>query len=203
MIENRAPREATISRKSNETEVTVSINLDAPYAAEQTIDSGVPFLDHMLNQIARHGNIFLSIEAKGDLEIDAHHTTEDVGIVLGQAFAKALGTKAGIRRYGHARIPLDEALADVVIDLSGRAYLFFEGRFPSEKVGDFDTELVEEFFRAFAMNGNITLHAELVRGRNSHHLIECLFKALARGLREAIATDPDSSDIPSSKGTLS
>ena len=202
MTNHATTRKATVERSSKETQICLSLNLDEGYSADQEIDSGVPFLDHMLNQIARHGNISLSISAKGDLDIDAHHTTEDIGIVLGHALKEALGTKAGIKRYGHARIPLDEALADVVIDLSGRAFLYFDASLPTQKVGGFDTELVEEFFRALAMNAELTLHAEIVRGRNSHHMIECLFKALARSLREAISSDPDIDDIPSSKGTL-
>ncbi len=202
MTNQKTIRQASVDRSSKETKISLSLNLDEGYSAEQVIDSGVPFLDHMLTQIARHGNISLSISAKGDLDIDAHHTTEDIGIVLGHALKEALGTKAGIKRYGHARIPLDEALADVVIDLSGRAFLYFDASLPTQKVGGFDTELVEEFFRALAMNAELTLHAEIVRGRNSHHMIECLFKALARSLREAISRDPDIDDVPSSKGTL-
>lgn len=202
MAGQKAVRQALVERRSKETRITLSLNLDEGYSAEKVIDSGVPFFDHMLDQIARHGNISLSLNAKGDLEIDSHHTVEDVGIVLGKALKEALGNKAGIRRYGHARIPLDEALADVVIDLSGRSYLYFDAAFPSQKVGHFDTELIEEFFRAFAMNAELTMHADIVRGRNTHHMIECLFKALARSLREAISKDPDIDDIPSSKGTL-
>ncbi len=195
-------REATVRRSSKETSIELSLDLDLPYNADNELNTGVPFLDHMLDQIGRHGNILLRVKAEGDLWIDAHHTVEDVGIVLGLALAEALGTKAGIRRYAHARIPLDEALADVVIDLAGRSYLYFSADFPSAQVGTFDTELVEEFFRAVAMNANMTLHAEVVRGRNSHHMIESLFKAFARSLRMAVAKDPDIDDIPSSKGLL-
>ena len=195
-------RKGEARRASSETNVFVSLDLDRGYQKDLEIDTGIPFFDHMLMQIARHGNLAIQIKAKGDLEIDMHHTVEDVGIVFGQALDKALGDKAGIRRYGHARVPLDEALTDVVVDLSGRSFLFFDSTFPSQKVGLFDTELVEEFLRAFAINARLTLHVELVRGRNTHHMIESLFKALARSLREAISKDPDIADIPSSKGQL-
>lgn len=195
-------RYALIERSTGETKIRCELNLDRPYALDARISSGNAFLDHMLNQVGRHGNFFLSIEADGDLEIDCHHTTEDIGIVLGEAFCEALGDKAGIRRYGHARVPLDEALADVVLDCSGRPYLYFDAEIPSPLLGSFETELVEEFFRAFAMHAKVTLHAESVRGQNSHHIIEALFKALARSLRDAVAHTPDSRDIPSTKGSL-
>lgn len=195
-------RTATIQRQTNETDISLRLALDEAYSASETIDTGIAFFDHMLTQIARHGNFTLSIKAVGDLAIDGHHTVEDVGIVLGKAFDIALGNKQGIRRYGHARIPLDEALADVVIDCSGRPYLFFDAAFTNPKLGDFDTELVEEFFRAFAVQARMTIHAEIARGQNSHHMAEALFKALARSLREAVGIDPTTDDIPSSKGLL-
>ena len=194
-------RQASITRTTKETDIVVSINIDG--AGKADIDTGIGFLDHMLEQIAKHGLMDLSIAAKGDLHIDAHHTTEDVGITLGQAFKQALGDKKGITRYAHAYVPLDEALTRVVVDISGRPWLVWKVDFPTEKIGTFDTELVHEFFYAFAINAGLTLHVENLYGRNSHHIAETCFKALARALRAAAAIDPRMGDaIPSTKGAL-
>ena len=194
-------RQASIIRTTKETDISVSIDIDGTGKAE--IDTGIGFLDHMLEQIARHGLMDLSIAAKGDLHIDAHHTTEDVGITLGQAFKQALGDKKGITRYANAYVPLDEALTRVVVDISGRPWLVWQVDFPTEKIGTFDTELVHEFFYAFAINAGLTLHVENLHGRNSHHIAETCFKALARALRAAAAIDPRMGDaIPSTKGAL-
>ena len=194
-------RQASITRTTKETDISVSIGIDGTGKAD--IDTGIGFLDHMLEQIAKHGLMDLSIAAKGDLHIDAHHTTEDVGITLGQAFKQALGDKKGITRYAHAYVPLDEALSRVVVDISGRPWLVWKVDFPTEKIGTFDTELVHEFFYAFAINAGLTLHVENLYGRNSHHIAETCFKALARALRAAAAIDPRMGDaIPSTKGAL-
>ena len=194
-------RKASTSRRTKETDISVSIDIDGTGAAE--IATGIGFLDHMLEQIARHGLVDLSIRAEGDLHIDAHHTTEDVGIALGQAFRQALGEKRGIVRYAHAYVPLDEALARVVVDISGRPWLVWNVEFPTPKVGEFDTELFHEFFYAFAINAGITLHVDALRGRNSHHIAESCFKALARALRAAAARDERAPDaVPSTKGAL-
>ena len=194
-------RQASITRTTKETDISVSIALDG--AGKADIDTGIGFLDHMLEQIAKHGLMDLSIAAKGDLHIDAHHTTEDVGITLGQAFKQALGDKKGITRYAHAYVPLDEALSRVVVDISGRPWLVWKVDFPTEKIGTFDTELVHEFFYAFAINAGLTLHVENLYGRNSHHIAETCFKALARALRAAVAIDERMGDaIPSTKGAL-
>ena len=194
-------RQASITRTTKETDIAVAITIDGSGRAD--IDTGIGFLDHMLEQIARHGLMDLSITAKGDLHIDAHHTTEDVGITLGQAFKRALGDKKGITRYAHAYVPLDEALTRVVVDISGRPWLVWQVDFPTEKIGTFDTELVHEFFYAFAINAGLTLHVENLYGRNSHHIAETCFKALARALRVAAAIDPRMGDaIPSTKGAL-
>ena len=194
-------RQASITRTTKETDISVSIALDG--AGKADIDTGIGFLDHMLEQIAKHGLMDLSIAAKGDLHIDAHHTTEDVGITLGQAFKQALGDKKGITRYAHAYVPLDEALSRVVVDISGRPWLVWKVDFPTEKIGTFDTELVHEFFYAFAINAGLTLHVENLYGRNSHHIAETCFKALARALRTAVAIDERMGDaIPSTKGAL-
>ncbi len=194
-------RSAEISRTTKETDITVSIAIDG--AGQADIDTGIGFLDHMLEQIARHGLMDLRIRAKGDLHIDAHHTTEDVGITLGQAFRQALGGKAGITRYAEATIPLDEALTRVVVDISGRPWLVWKVDFPTEKIGAFDTELVHEFFYAFAINAGLTLHVETFYGRNSHHIAETCFKALARALRAAAALDERMAGmVPSTKGSL-
>ncbi|HHN67046.1 MAG TPA: imidazoleglycerol-phosphate dehydratase HisB [Thermopetrobacter sp.] len=194
-------RTGEISRTTKETDITVSIALDG--TGESDIATGIGFLDHMLEQIARHGLMDLTIRAKGDLHIDAHHTTEDIGIALGQAFAAALGEKRGITRYAHAYVPLDEALTRVVVDISGRPWLVWKVDFPTQKIGDFDTELFHEFFYAFAVNAGLTLHVENLYGRNSHHIAETCFKALARALRGAVAIDGRAADVvPSTKGRL-
>ena len=194
-------RTGRVTRKTRETEIELSIDLDGSGRAD--IDTGIGFLDHMLDQIARHGLMDLSVRARGDLHIDAHHTTEDVGIVLGQALREALGDKRGIVRYGHAYVPLDEALTRVVIDVSGRPWLVWKVDFPTEKIGTFDTELVHEFFYALAMNAGLTLHVETLYGRNSHHIAETCFKAFARALRMAVSHDPRQGDaVPSTKGAL-
>lgn len=196
-----ANRTAQIERTTAETAVRVGVDLDGSGEAE--LGCGVPFLEHMLAQIARHGGIDLHLEASGDTWIDDHHTVEDIGIALGQALAAAWGDKAGVARYGHAYVPLDEALSRAVVDLSGRAGLEFHAAFPRERIGGFDTELVEEFFRALAHNAVITLHLDALRGRNAHHIAETLFKAFGRALRQACAPDPHAAGrIPSTKGAL-
>jgi len=194
-------RQASVQRQTKETDIRVSINIDGGGRAD--IDTGIGFLDHMLEQIARHGLMDIEIRAKGDLHIDAHHTTEDVGIVLGQAFRQALGEKKGIVRYADAIIPLDEALSRVVVDISSRPWLVWKVDFPTEKIGTFDTELVHEFFYAFAVNAGLTLHVENLYGRNSHHIAETCFKALARALRAAASIDDRmAGQVPSTKGSL-
>ena len=194
-------RSASISRKTAETDVAVSIGLDG--TGQARIATGIGFLDHMLTALGRHALLDLSVEAKGDLHIDYHHTTEDVGIVLGQALKQALGDKRGIRRYGQALLPMDEALAEAAIDISGRPFLAWSVPFARDKVGEMDTELFEEFFRALAFNAGITLHLTLKAGTNAHHVAEACFKALARSLRMAVETDPRSPDtVPSTKGVL-
>ena len=198
---NIPPRKAVVERNTKETQITVAINLDGDGRFEA--DTGLPFLEHMLEQIARHGLVDLSIKAKGDLDIDAHHTVEDLGITLGQAMHKALGDKSGIRRYGHAYIPLDEALSRVVIDFSGRPGLEYDVQFTRSRVGDFDVDLFREFFQGFVNHALATLHIDNLRGRNSHHQIETVFKAFARALRMAVEGDPRSPEkIPSTKGSL-
>jgi imidazoleglycerol-phosphate dehydratase len=195
------PRTATIARNTNETQITVSVNLDGTGKAR--LETGVPFLDHMLDQIARHGLVDLDIVAKGDLHIDAHHTVEDIGITLGQAMAKALGDKRGIRRYGHAYVPLDEALSRVVIDFSGRPGLEFHVPFTRGLIGEFDVDLVHEFFQGFVNHALVTLHVDNLRGQNAHHQCETVFKAFARALRFAVEIDPRAGGtVPSTKGTL-
>lgn len=194
-------RTAQVDRNTLETQVSVKLNLDGSGVAK--LASGVPFLDHMLDQIARHGLIDLDVTAKGDLHIDAHHTVEDVGITLGQAFAKALGDKKGIRRYGHAYVPLDEALSRVVIDLSGRPGLVFEVDFSRGTIGEFDVDLVSEFFQGFVNHAGVTLHIDNLRGKNSHHQVETIFKAFGRALRMAVEADQRLGDVlPSTKGSL-
>lgn len=196
-----ADRKAKVSRDTLETQITVEINLDGTGSA--SFETGVPFLDHMMDQIARHGMVDLNVHAKGDLEIDAHHTVEDIGITLGQAFSLAVGDKKGIRRYGHAYVPLDEALSRVVIDLSGRPGLEFGVTFTRASVGNFDLELVYEFFQGFVNHANVTLHLDNLKGHNSHHQAETLFKAFGRALRMAIELDPRAEGIlPSTKGAL-
>lgn len=194
-------REGRVERKTGETEVAVRVNLDG--SGEYQVDTGIGFLDHMLAQLARHSLIDLEVQAKGDLHIDAHHTTEDTGIALGQAVAQALGARTGIQRYGHAYLPMDEALTRVALDLSNRAYLVWKVAFTRDKLGEFDTELFREFFQAFAQNAGITLHVETLYGDNTHHIAESAFKALARALRMAIEIDPRKADqVPSTKGAL-
>ena len=194
-------RTAEITRNTNETRIHVAINLDG--TGKQTIDTGVPFLDHMLDQIARHGLIDLDIKAEGDLHIDAHHTVEDVGITLGMAIAKAVGTKAGLRRYGHAYVPLDEALSRVVVDFSGRPGLHMDVKFTAGSIGQLDTQLVFEFFQGFVNHAGVTLHIDNLKGVNAHHQCETIFKAFGRTLRAALERDPRSAGvIPSTKGSL-
>jgi imidazoleglycerol-phosphate dehydratase len=194
-------RQAAITRKTTETSVSASVSLDGTGAYD--MKTGVGFFDHMMEQLARHSLIDMKIEAKGDLHIDDHHTVEDCGIALGQAVAKALGDRKGIRRYASADLPMDEALTRCAIDVSGRPFLIFKVNFPRQKIGTFDTELVREWFQAFAMNAGITLHIENAYGENAHHIAESCFKALARALRVAIEIDPRQKDvIPSTKGTL-
>lgn len=193
-------RQATIKRKTKETNISLALNLDG--AGKADIHTGIAFLDHMLEQIARHGLVDLSIEAKGDLEIDAHHTVEDIGICFGEALRDAVGDKAGIVRYGHGFVPLDEALSRVVLDLSGRPGMVYEVTFPKERVGDFDVDLFKEFFQAITNHGRITLHIDAVRGGNNHHIVETVFKAFGRALRMAVERDARVTDIPSTKGAL-
>ncbi|HUF45081.1 MAG TPA: imidazoleglycerol-phosphate dehydratase HisB [Aestuariivirgaceae bacterium] len=194
-------RKAEVKRKTNETQVSVSLDLDGRGIHDVT--SGIGFLDHMLEQFSRHSFIDLMVRAEGDLHIDMHHTTEDIGIVLGQALAKALGERRGIRRYASLHLAMDEALTRVAIDVSGRPYLVWKVGFSRPKLGDFDTELVREWFRAFAHNAGITLHVETLYGDNNHHMVESCFKGLARALREAVAIDERAPDaIASTKGTL-
>ena len=194
-------RTAEITRNTNETRIRVAINLDG--TGKQNIDTGVPFLDHMLDQIARHGLIDMDIKADGDLHIDAHHTVEDVGISLGMAIAKALGSKAGMRRYGHAYVPLDEALSRVVIDFSGRPGLEYHIDFTRARIGDFDVDLTREFFQGLVNHALMTLHIDNLRGFNAHHQAETVFKAFGRALRMALETDPRMGDVnPSTKGVL-
>jgi imidazoleglycerol-phosphate dehydratase len=195
------PRLATVKRDTKETQITVTLNLDG--TGRSNLNTGLPFLDHMLDQVARHGMFDLDIEAQGDLHIDAHHTVEDVGITLGQAFTKALSDKRGIRRYGQAYVPLDEALSRVVLDCSGRPGLEFQVEFPRARIGDFDVDLFYEFFQGFINHALVTLHIDNLRGRNSHHIIETVFKAFGRALRMAVECDPRMEGIlPSTKGSL-
>ena len=194
-------RRARVERATKETTIVVAVNLDGSGRAE--VATGVPFLDHMLDQVARHGMLDLSVQAKGDLHIDAHHTVEDVGITLGQAVARAVGDKKGIRRYGHAYVPLDEALSRVVIDFSGRPGLEYHVQFKRALIGEFDVDLVHEFFQGFANHAQVTLHIDNLRGDNAHHQCETMFKAFARALRMALEPDPRAAGtVPSTKGTL-
>jgi imidazoleglycerol-phosphate dehydratase len=194
-------RAAKADRKTAETQIALSVNLDG--AGRAVLATGIPFLDHMLDQVARHGMLDLDIQARGDLQVDAHHTVEDVGITLGQAVARAVGDKKGIRRYGHAYVPLDEALSRVVIDFSGRPGLEYHVQFKRALIGEFDVDLVHEFFQGFANHAQVTLHIDNLRGDNAHHQCETMFKAFARALRMALEPDPRSADtIPSTKGTL-
>lgn len=193
-------RSARVERVTGETSIRVQVNLDG--AGAHDVQTGVGFFDHMLVQIARHGLVDLTVRADGDLHVDQHHTVEDTGIALGQAIRQALGDARGIRRYGHAYLPMDEALAFAAVDISGRPYLVFQAQFPRDKVGDFDTELVLEFFRALAVSAGMTLHLKVEYGANAHHMIEALFKAFARAFDLAKEKDPRVTGIPSSKGTL-
>jgi imidazoleglycerol-phosphate dehydratase len=194
-------RTAEVTRDTKETRITASVNLDGSGMAK--LDTGIPFLEHMLEQVARHGLVDLEIKAKGDLEVDAHHTVEDIGIALGQALTKALGDKKGIRRYGHAYVPLDEALSRVVIDFSGRPGLEYRVDFPRARVAQFDVDLIHEFFQGFCNHAQVTLHIDNLRGNNSHHIAETIFKAFGRALRMGLEDDPRMGGvIPSSKGTL-
>ena len=194
-------RIAEIKRNTLETQIAAAINLDGTGISK--LDSGLGFLDHMLDQIARHGMMDLSVAAKGDLHIDAQHTVEDIGITLGQAFAQAIGDKKGIRRYGHAYVPLDEALSRVVLDLSGRPGLEFQVQFTRARIGEFDVDLIHEFFQGFANHAQVTLHIDSLRGHNAHHQAETIFKAFGRALRMAVEADPRMAGImPSTKGAL-
>ena len=194
-------RQALQKRSTKETDISVGLKLDGTGAADLHI--GVPFLEHMLDQVARHGMFDLDIKARGDLDIDAHHTVEDVGITLGQAFRQALGDKRGIRRYGHAYVPLDEALSRVVLDFSGRPGLEYRVDYPRARVGEFDIDLLREFFQGFVNHAMVTLHIDNMRGRNSHHIAETIFKAFGRALRMAVEPDPRMQGIlPSTKGSL-
>ena len=196
-----AERKATVERNTLETQITASVNLDGTGAAR--LDTGIPFLEHMLDQIARHGLIDLDIDAKGDLHIDDHHTVEDIGITLGQAFTQAVGDKKGIMRYGHAYCPLDEALSRVVIDFSGRPGLTFNVEFTRASVGGFDVDLFMEFFQGFVNHAQVTLHVDNLRGDNTHHQAETIFKAFGRAMRMALAQDPRMAGVtPSTKGVL-
>lgn len=193
-------RRSEVKRETTETRIAASVTLEGQGRSE--IATGVGFLDHMLAQVARHGLFDISVTAHGDLEIDAHHTVEDVGICLGKAFVQALGDASGIARFGHSVAPMDDALADVTVDLSGRPFLSFRGDLPRGRLGEFDSELVEEFFRAFAVNARATVHVTLRYGSNLHHCIEALFKAFGRALREAVGLDPRVTGVPSTKGVL-
>jgi imidazoleglycerol-phosphate dehydratase len=194
-------RSAQIARKTTETDITVSVVLDG--TGQYDVETGIGFLDHMLEQLSRHSLIDLTVRAKGDLHIDMHHTTEDTGIAIGQAVARALGDRTGIIRYGDVHVPMDETLTRVALDISGRPYLVWKVAFSAPKLGDMDTELFREWFQAFAQNAGLTLHVETLYGDNNHHIVESCFKALARALRGAIDIDPRRADqVPSTKGTL-
>ena len=193
-------REAQVTRNTLETQISVKLNLDG--TGRGSFATQVSFLDHMLDQVARHGVFDLDIEARGDLHIDAHHTVEDIGITLGQAFAKAVGDKKGVRRYGHAYVPLDEALSRVVVDLSGRPGLEFNVEFVRARIGEFDVDLVHEFFQGFVNHAYVTLHVDSLRGSNAHHQAETAFKAFGRALRMAVELDPRIAGVPSTKGSL-
>ncbi|WP_043769565.1 imidazoleglycerol-phosphate dehydratase HisB [Algiphilus aromaticivorans] len=193
-------RSARVQRDTKETQIAVAINLDG--SGQARLETPAPFLDHMLDQIARHGLIDLDITARGDTEIDLHHTVEDIGITLGQALAKAVGDKKGLMRYGHAYVPLDEALSRVVIDFSGRPSLHWHVDFPRARIADFDVDLFSEFFQGLVNHAQLTLHVDALRGRNAHHVAETIFKAFGRALRAAVERDPRSDAIPSTKGSL-
>ena len=193
-------RTAQIKRKTAETNIELDLNLDG--SGQSQVDTGVGFFDHMLTLLAKHGALDLRVKAVGDLDVDQHHTVEDVGIALGQAIRQALGDKQGIRRYGHFTLPMEETLVTTALDLSGRYYLVFNAAFPSPKIGDFDSELVEDFWQATAANALCNLHIQLHHGRNSHHISEAIFKSAARALRMAVEADPRMTGVPSTKGTL-
>lgn len=193
-------RSAVIERQTNETAISVTLNIDGTGNGE--IATGIGFFDHMLILLAKHGLFDLAVDSNGDLEVDGHHTVEDTGIVIGQALLRALGDKQGIKRYGTAFVPMDEALATVVVDISGRPYLHFDADFPAAQVGSFDSELVEEFMRALAVQAGLTLHVRVLYGRNTHHMIEAVFKALGRALDEATRRDDRIIGVMSTKGTL-
>ena len=193
-------RTATLKRTTKETDVEISLDIDG--AGEANVGSGIGFFDHMLILFAKHGLFSLSVKAQGDLVIDGHHTVEDIGIVLGQALAKATGDKAGIRRYGHVYVPMDEALVLVVVDFSGRPFLAFDAELGQGRIGEFDVELTEEFLRAVAVNAGLTLHVKLLSGKNRHHIVEAIFKALGRALSQSLERDPRVQGVPSSKGML-
>ena len=194
-------RSAKIERNTLETQISAQLNIDG--SGQGDIDTGVPFLDHMLDQVVRHGLFDITVKAKGDLDIDDHHTVEDTGITLGQAFSKAIGDKKGIRRYGHAYVPLDESLSRVVIDFSGRPGLFYNADYPRARIGNFDVDLVVEFLQGFVNHANVTLHVDNLAGANAHHIAETIFKALGRALRVACELDPRMTDqLPSTKGAL-
>jgi imidazoleglycerol-phosphate dehydratase len=195
------PRVAELARKTKETDLHVRVNLDG--AGEASVKTGIGFFDHMLEAFARHGLLDLTLEARGDLHVDGHHTVEDTGIVLGQAIAQALGDRSGIRRYADAMVPLDEALVRCVLDVSGRPYLSYQIEIAKwQMLGDYDVFLTPEFFRALVLNAGITVHLDLIRGDNPHHIVEAAFKAFARALRAAVAIDPTETGVPSTKGTL-
>lgn len=205
MTTHAPTRSASRSRATKETSIEIALDLDATGGGVVEASTGLPFFDHMLSQLGRHGGLDLSVTATGDLHIDAHHTVEDTGILLGEVFAEALGDKAGVRRFASNRVPLDEALVDVALDLSGRPFLVYEVHPPGEKIlGDppFDPQLAEEFWRAFVTSAAITLHVEMVRGKNTHHVIEASFKAVARSLRDAVRVEVADGAVPSTKGTL-
>ena len=193
-------RKATIERNTKETQIRLELDLDG--RGEYSVETGVPFFDHMLDQVARHGFFDLTVNAEGDLEIDAHHTIEDVGICLGEAFKKALGDKVGVRRFGRGTMPMHEALASVILDFSGRPFLVFNADLPKAKVGEFDVELVEEFFTAFCNHSGANIHVNLAYGENLHHIVESIFKAFGRALDEATGLDPRIETVMSSKGML-
>lgn len=194
-------RQAEVTRNTRETQIAVRLDLDG--SGRSTLATGIPFLDHMLDQVARHGVFDLEVTAKGDLQIDAHHTVEDIGITLGQAFARAVGDKRGVRRYGHAYVPLDEALTRVVVDLSGRPGLEYGVDFSRARIGEFDVDLVHEFFQGFVNHAQVTLHIDNLKGTNAHHQAETAFKAFGRALRIAVEPDPRIGEtVPSTKGTL-
>jgi imidazoleglycerol-phosphate dehydratase len=193
-------RSADISRRTNETDIELSLLLDGDGDGKRS--TGVGFFDHLLDAVARHGRLDLDVKVDGDLETGPHHTVEDTGIALGRALDEALGDRSGVRRYGHAVVPMDEARASCSIDVSGRPYTAFEASLPAEAVADFDSDLAEEFFRAVSNTAKMTIHVEIERGANTHHMIEAAFKAFARALREAVSIDPDETGIPSTKGLL-